>query len=406
MKGNHIFQSNVIPSGKGLSLPDLRALAQGEPEVFIRKVQAGAESGKLKLSDLKDMRGLYDYLADVPVTVQVQQGRTVRTITASAFPMLTGTLGIAFLNEKYNDIPKVGDKLVREIRDPKKVTTIAAIHSLDKNVDEIKEGKDFPEIGADEEKVEIRHRKNGRKVVVTKEAIEENEVADIVTKFDALAEIASDWTEEQTLLRVTDHFGCGASPAEPYVYRPNGTGTALFSALANTPGKRAPSGNRIVNNALVDETDLTAALTLLANMRNGRGKRIYIPHSELILLVPFALVGKAAKIMNSEYVPGRENEKSNYGPGGMWHMPAGRIINTPKLDDLSATTWYLGAFKRQFTRKWKMDFEYVTLGTDTQAYLNSQIAFQARIAWDMEVGATDYVYVIQCLAAETAPVDA
>ena len=120
MKGNHIFQSNVIPSGKGLSLPDLRALAQGEPEVFIRKVQAGAESGKLKLSDLKDMRGLYDYLADVPVTVQVQQGRTVRTITASAFPMLTGTLGIAFLNEKYNDIPKVGDKLVREIRDPQK----------------------------------------------------------------------------------------------------------------------------------------------------------------------------------------------------------------------------------------------------------------------------------------------
>ena len=105
-------------------------------------------------------------------------------------------------------------------------------------------------------------------------------------------------------------------------------------------------------------------------------------------------------------MPGRENEKSNYGPGGMWHMPAGRIINTPKLDDLSATTWYLGAFKRQFTRKWKMDFEYVTLGTDTQAYLNSQVAFQARIAWDMEVGATDYVYVIQCLAAETAPVDA
>jgi len=73
------------------------------------------------------------------------------------------------------------------------------------------------------------------------------------------------------------------------------------------------------------------------------------------------------------------------------------------LDDLSTTVWYLGWFEKQFKRKWKLRFEYVTLGQDTESYLRSRIAFQARLGWDVEIGATDYVYVVQCLSATTAP---
>jgi len=75
------------------------------------------------------------------------------------------------------------------------------------------------------------------------------------------------------------------------------------------------------------------------------------------------------------------------------------------MDDLSTSAWYVGAFKRQFKRKWKLRFEYVTLGQDTQAYLNSRIAFQARIAWDVEIGSTDYVFCVQSLSGTTAPVN-
>jgi len=401
-----LIKTNLVPVGGSLSLYDLRALAQNEPAVFIQKIEAGVDQEKLKLADIRDWRGLYASLADVkvPVTMMDMAGAQ-RAIDASAFPILTGTLAIAAINEAYNAVPTIGQDLVTEIEDSKKVTTIAAVHTLDKEVDEVKPEDDFPEIGTDEEKVEIRHKRNGRRLVIRAEAIEENEAADIVTRVNALGEIANEWIEEQTLDRVTDDQGSKGTPAEPYVYRPDGTGTQLYNHNANNPGTRAPSGTRVRNNAFVDETDLEAVRTVLRAMKNARGRRINVPWSEVLLLCPDAILGSVLKVMNSEYVPGVENEKSNWGPVGQFHIPPERIKSSPKMDDLSSSAWYLGAFKRQFKRKWKLRFEYVTLGMDTQAYLNSRIAFQARIAWDVEIGATDYVFVVQSLSGTTAPGD-
>lgn len=401
-----LFRSNLIPVTAPLSLWDIRNLAKNEPDVFLQKIQSGVDSGKLRFSDIHDIKELYRHLADVQIPVVMEMAGAQRSITASAFPILTGTLAISQINEAYQSVPAIGGELVTEIEDNKKVTTIAAIHSLDKQQEEVKETEDFPEIGVDEEKVEIRHKRNGRRLTISAESIEENELPDIIGRINALGEIAGDWIEEQTLKRVTDYDGSAAAPGEPYVYRPAGTGTALFSATANTPGTRAPSGTCVQNNALADETDLENARTRLGTMRNARGKRININFSERVVLVPDAVVGTMLKIANSEYVPGVENEVSNWGPRGKWNIPAERILTSPKLDDLSTSAWYYGVPKRQFKRKWKLRFEYVTLGQDTQAYLNSRIAFQARIAWDCEIGATDYVYWIQNLAAATFPADA
>jgi len=402
-----LFQTNLMPvGGKNLSIQDLRNLAKNEPNEFIRKIQAGVEQKKLKITDIRQWDYLYMALADIPVQAQMATNKGgVRAITASAFPILTGTLAISAINDSYDAVETVGGQLVTEMEDNKKVTTMVNLHTLDKNTDEVKDGQDFPEIGTDEEKIEIRHRMNGRKLVIGASAIEENEAADIVSRINALGEIAAEWIEEQTLSRVIDYHGSATSPVEPYVYRPAGTGTALYSATANTPGTMAPSGNRVTNNALVDETDLEAARVRLATMKNARGKRIAIPYSERILLVPDAVVGTALKISNSEYVPGVENEVSNWGPRGKWRLPVERIVSTSKLDDFSSTSWYYGAFKRQFIRKWKLRFEYVTLGQDTQAYLNSRVAFQARIAWDCECGAKSYTSVIQCLSGTDSPKD-
>lgn len=402
-----LFRTNLVPVGRRLSLYDLRTLAKSEPGAFIHKINQGVADNKLALKDIRDWKGLYAMLADVPVRVNMDDiSGAQRAISASAFPIMTGTLAIAAINEAYAAVPSIGEQLVTDFEDQKKVTTIGAIHTLDKaGVDEVKELKDFPEVGVDEEKVEIRHKRNGRRLTISAEAIEENEVADIVSRINALGEIAGEWIEEQTLARVTDHYGSGTSPAEPYVYRPAGTGTQLYSASANTPGTRAPSGTRVNSNALVDETDLAACRTVLRAMKNARGKRINIPWSEVYILIPDALENTLMKIVGSELVPGVENELNTWGPRGKYYIPINRILSTPKLDDLSTSAWYMGAFKKQFRRKWKLRFEYVTLGQDTQAYLNSRIAFQARLAWDVEVGAVDYVFVIQNLSATTAPVD-
>jgi len=367
-------------------------------------VQKGADDGVLRLNKM-DLRSMYQMLADVEVTVPMEIHGATRAITTSAMPILTGVMVLAGINDAYEGVETVGQHLVTEMDDNKKVTTLAVLDATDSNIEEVKETGEFPEIGLVEEGVEIRHKKNGRRLSLSVESFLENEIGNIGRKINLLGEIAAEWVEEQTLKRVTDYDGSKSSPSEPYVYRPTTGGTALYSASANTPGERAPSGTRITNNAFVDETDLDAARTRLASMLNVRGKRIAVPRSLIKVLCPDAILSNVKKVFNSEYVPGVENELSNWGPRGSWHIPNERIISTPKLDDLSTSAWYYGAFQKQFVRKWKMRFEYVELGQSTQIYLTNQIAFQGRIAWDCEVGTTDYVYVIQNLSATTAPAD-
>lgn len=402
-----LIQTNLVPvTGRNLSLQCLRSLAQNEPDVFIQKIQKGVDDGKLKFSDFTDLRALYGALADVRVNVLMKDIAGVqRAIGTSAFPILTGTTAIKAINDAYLAWETIGEKLVTEIDDPKKVTTIASIHNQDKDQDEVKELGDFPEVGSTEEAVEIRHRKNGRKLTISAEAISENEVANIQNKLNSLGKIAAKHVETLTLKRICDYDGSASSPGEPYVYRPNGTGTALYSASVNTPGTRAPLGTRINTNALVNETDLDNAWERLGSVIDAQSERIAIPWSMVSILIPKALFGKLSKILNSEYVPGVENEISNWGPKGAWNIPKDRVISSWKMDDISATAWYVGAFKEQFYRKWKLRFEYVSLGQSTQAYLDSQVAAQYRVAWDCEVGAVDYVYTIQNLAATDSPKD-
>ena len=401
------FRSSIIPVDSAATPAEIRELAVKNPTEFVRKIQKGVDNGKLKLSDIRDIKGLYVTLHDlrVPTIISDENMGIKRTVSANAFPIMIGTMAIAAINEAYEGVPTIGQELVTEMEDNKKVTSIGQISTLDKEVDEVKELGDFPEIGASEEKIEIRHRRNGRKLTISAEAIEENNVADIVSRINQLGEIASDHIEELTLKRVTDHYGSGTSSAEPYAYRPNGTGTQLFNATANNPGTRAPSGTRITSNGLVDYTDLDNAKAVLVAMKNERGRRINLAWSNVKVLVPSNIEGIMLAIANSPMVSGLANEISNWGPQGKYSLSSDRILSSPKLDDLSTTAWYMGDFKKQFMRKWKLRFEFVSLGMDTQAYLDSRIAAQFRVAWDVEVGARDYIYVVQCLNATTAPVD-
>lgn len=378
----------------------LRSAALHNPEAFAKTVDGLINEKKLRWGDIGNLQKMWHALSDVQVKVSMPVMNEMRAINASAFPLLAGGLTVAGMNDAYEAVPTIGEKLVTEMDDNKRVTVVAGISTLDSQIDRVDEGADFPEISAGEEKFEIRSKRNGRRLSITAEMIEENDVANIVERTNALGYIAASFVEEQTLRRVCDIDGSGTSPAEPYVLRLNGSGTSLYSTTANTPGTRAPSGTRINSNALADETDLDAARAVLAAMKDSLGKRIAIPMTQCILLVPDELLGTAWQLRNSDYTPGVENEINTWGPRGMWQPT---IVSSPKLSDLSTTVWYLGAFDKQFKRKWKLRFEYVTLAGDTESFLRSRLAFQARVAWDCEVGATDYVYVVQSLSATTAP---
>ncbi len=395
-----LLRSPIQFGTPGLDAVALGSMAAAAPEVFARKMQDLIDSGELRWDKVRNLQTMFHNLVDIEVPVRMEVAGRERAVMASAFPLLAGGMTIAGLNEAYDAVPTIGQDLVTDVDDNKRVSIYAAITSMDVNEDKVKEGDDFPEISAGEEKYEIRSLRNGRRLSITAETIEENDVTNIVDRINALAEIANERIEEQTLRRVCDIDGSADSATEPYVLRPDGSGTGLYSATANTPGTRAPSGTRVKSNALADDTDLENARALLVKMLNSRGKRINIPMSQAQLVVPDALIGIATYLTKSELMPGTVNELNVWGPRGRYQP---QIVSSPKLDDLSTSAWYLGNFKKQFRRKWKLRMEYVTLGMDTESFLRSRIAFQARIAWDVEIGALDYVYVVQNLSGTVAP---
>lgn len=395
------FRSIIELGGPMLDTDSLRKLAQNEPREFVERARVLVEEGELRWGKIRDLQRLFFSMADVQVPVQVNLGGQRSTIMASAFPLLAGEMSVAQINEAYMGVNTIGGELCEDMEDNKKVTTIAGILSEDNNIDRVDEGKPFPLVGAGEEKFQILHKRNGRRMQVTAEMIEENDIAGIVDRLDAIGEIAAELIEEQTLRRAFDIDGSGTSPAEPYVLHHKGVGKALFRTNNNNGLDRLPTtGNRVTNNALADTSDLDNARARLAAMKNSRGKRIALPVSEMQLVVPDALSGLAATLLNSELQPGVENELNTWGPRGQWRP---KLLSSPKIDDLSTTAWYLGNFKKQLRRKWKLRFETVTLTGNIQKFLESRIAYQSRTAWDVEVGARDYVYVVQCLSGTTAP---
>ena len=412
-----------VISQPGLDAAALRNKAQAEPQQFVHLVReltgldpktgdcySGAELERqgnahhvLSFSSIRDIRSLRDAL-DVEVEVKTKDasGRE-RAVSTSAFPLLTSALSVREVSQAYEAVPTVTQELVTDLDDNKKHTFIANVLTLDNDVERVGEAESFPHLGAGEEKFSIHHNRNGRQVAITQELIEENDVAGIVERLTSLGTIAMELQEEQGLKRVTDHDGSASSGAEPFALHINGTGVALFQT-DNNPLSRCPAtGNRVTNNALVDATDLENLRQRLAGMTNSRGKRIAIPRSELILLVPDALLDTADRLLGSELTPGVLNEVNPWGPRGRYRP---KLISTPKLDDLSASAFYLGAFRRQFVRKWKLRPEIaIHSGTGTEMYVDARMAYRVRVAWDMEIGCRDYVYVIQSLSGTTAPKD-
>ena len=389
----------------------LRTSAQSDPKGFAHKCDELVSRKVLSFRTMaqrgQSVKEMQAALADVVVDGWDAQSK--RTIQTSAFPALTGIMAVEGITEAYEEVPTIGQFIVTESDDNKKSTVRLGVLSQEAPTGRtgVQEGQPFPLLNASEEKFWLGHRRDGCRVVITQELFEENDLGEIVSRLDRCGQYAAKSIEKQTLRRVMDVDGSGATPAEPYVlHGPNGggAGVQLYTTTANSPGTRAPSGTRINNNALVDTSDLENARVRLTIMNEPNGDPIPVNASDQVLLVPDALLMTAWKILNSDMEPGVFNEANFYGGRGMFRP---RLLSSVFLDDRSTTAWYLGAFMRQFVRKWKLRPEAIVLpGTAdgaAQSFLDARIGYQARIAWDMEVGAIDYVYVVQSLAATTAP---
>lgn len=380
-----------------LDLAGLRDVAKAHPEHFMRKCEDLIAEGKIGLRQIPDLQAFFRAFVNVQVPTQIDIYGERSMITTSAFPLLMGNLVVAEINKSYDAVPTIGQDLVRDMDSNKKFAHVVKMVSQVHQTLETKEGDEFPMISAGEQFAVIGHKRKGFQLAITQETLDENDIGNFIDLIDQGGEFAGEVIEEQTLSRVCDQNGSSSSPKEPYAYRPGGTATQLYTTSAGT---QTPSGTRVQNNALTTTANLEAARAVLAAMLNTRNKRMAIPMSECVLLVPDALASAATKLLGSEYMPGNVNELNDWGTRGIYRP---MLRSTPKLDDISATAWYLGAFQRQFVRKWKIRLETVSVYADAMQYAKTREAYRTRVAWDVEVGARDNVFVVQNLPATTAP---
>lgn len=405
MSAKRKLAHNVSMASQGMDLGGLREFARNHPANFARMTQDLIEKGELRWRDIADLKALWRATADAQVETFVMLHGEQRTVMSSAFPVLAGNLTVAGINDAYMGVPTIGEELVTDFDSVKETATIMGLLAESKQDLERKEGEPFAKVGAGEERFDIGSNPKGLAMDITQEMIDRNDVENVMARVNFLGEVPAEQIEKTTLREVTDHDGSAATGTK-HTLTLNKTGAALYSTTANTPGTRAPSGTRVANNALTTAANLEAARIRLAKMLNSRGERIMVDRSEIKLLAPIAVQTAAEQILNSQWSPGVVGEFNPWGPTGDRRPSTGFLLTSPKLDDLSTTAWYYGAFRKQFRRKWALRIETVTQSGDLTKYLENRIAFSARVAWDCKVGATDYVYVLQNLTATTAPKDA
>lgn len=393
------IQGDMSLNRPTLEISALSDLARANPETFMRRVEDLIAAKKFGLRSVPDLKALFNAFVDIPVKTAVDMGTGKRAVTdTSAFTLLMGSLVVDEINRAYDENPTIGEKLVRDMESNKKFAHVVKIVNQVGQEVRTKEGEEFPMISASEQFSVIGTNRKGFQLAISQETLDENDMGSFLSLVDQGGQFASELIEEQTLSRVFDQNGSAGTPIQPYVWIPNGVPTQLFNSTANLPGTQAPLGTRILNNPLTSTVNLTNARKRLNSMLNTRLRRIATPMSKCKLLVPDALLETALKILDSNLEPGVFNEMNNWGPQGRFRP---EIISSPKIDDITTVDWMLGDFEQQFRRKWKIRLETVSVYSDPMTYARTREAYRTRVCWDVEVGAIDYVFAVQCLGGAT-----
>ncbi len=344
---------------------------------------------------------------DFDVTVQVPQpDGSKRSVTTSAFALIAGALAHTAVAVAAESVPTICDQLVQDLDDIQPHTEIPEL--LDFTFTDpadmpkpLGETEEYREVGAGEDRYTILQYKDGYQRAFSQDMID-RVPGRVFSELTDLGRGAMEVMELFALRKIIDFHGSKTTGTHHAMVR-NRSAAALFSATANTPSTRTPSGTRIQNNALVDISDVEAVRSLLAGMRNSRGYPFANPLK--VILVPDALWLTAWTILNSQHTPGVYNEVNFFGPTGPGNP--GKLLSSPYLDLLTTSAWYGGDPQREFVRKWKQRPEVaVHGGTGTEPYVRTREGMRIRIGWDMTVGARAHFHWVESLSGTTAPGDA
>ena len=295
------------------------------------------------------------------------------THDSSFFPKLTGAIVNDMVMEAYREEMGVGDQLVTTVPSKLKDETIVGFTSTGEP-QEVPEGQNYESTQFGEKNHKILNKKFGKLIILTEEMVRFDQTGQLLQGARDAGQAIAAKREEEILKCVIE-----ATPGESW--RPDGVNTTLYSNTSADPFSAPATYDNLVTDALNDETDVVAALTLFGQAKNEDGRPIIVD--------PEAILSSVALLPNNQKIFGSTGSvivKAG-GTGASANVAAHEGIENPFRglfaplasawvdQTLDANHWFIGDFKKQFV--WTEVFPVEIF----QARPGNDMEFKADLVW-------------------------
>lgn len=320
-------------------------------------------------------------------------------LTTSIFPVVTGQLLSQMIIDAYEITPVVADQLVTVVPAKLRNQKIAGFTSLGGPL-EVAEANQYSATGFGEKYVISSETKKGRILEISEELILFDQTGEILRRAQMIGEmVRQDW--DRSVVRAV----CDADTASSvYVYRPSGTGTALYASDGsnyNYIGSGSSISGYDAQKVLTDWTTLDhvrkfRATQVKDDRLDGTSRAIGMINTGLTLLVPESLAGTAGSIVNAT-TTWTEGATSGTHYGAQYGNPIrsmiSSVVSSPYVDEINSADYYVGQFKKQFiwTEIWPI--QTFLQGSNSESAFNADIAFRVKARYYGGTTAVDKVYV-------------
>lgn len=318
-------------------------------------------------------------------------------VGTNLFQVVTGELiGRKVIEGYEDDAGFIGDRLVTVIPSRMRNSKLAGFRAL-AGPTEVAEGHPYEESTFEEKYVTTQESKQGRILSVTEELIGFDQTGEINRRALALGYYLRQ-ERERTIVRAVTDADAGSGK---YVYRPNGTGEALYNADGSNRnyvgvGNTTSAGfNTAV--PLVDWTDIDVVLRYRAtevrdDRIDGTPRPLVAPARQV--LVPEALRGTARSIVHATEV----SVSSSAGELRMANPLHGTldVLSSPFIDEQGGAAladWYVGDFRRQFvwTEIWPV--QALLQRAESEAAFERDVVLRVKARYYGGISAVDTAFV-------------
>lgn len=318
-------------------------------------------------------------------------------VGTNLFQVVTGELiGRKVIEGYEDDSGFIGDKLVSVMPSRLRSGKLAGFRAL-AGPTEVAEGHPYEESTFEEKYVTTVESKQGRILSITEELIGFDQTGEINRRAMALGYFLR-LERERTIVRgVTD----ADASASRYVFRPSGTGEALYNAdgsnrnyvgAGNTTSTAFNSAVPLVDWTDIDVVQRYRATEVRDDRIDGTPRPLVAPSKQV--LVPEALRGTARSIVHATEI----GVTSSSGEMRMANPLHGtlEVLSSPFIDEQGGAAladWYLGDFRRQFV--WTEIWPVQTLlqRADSEAAFERDVVLRVKARYYGGISAVDTAFV-------------